>query len=179
MRIPFFSAMMPKKMTEAELEAAIARRDWLLDRQPKITKFIAYTTIPAIAVGQITKAVMAGSLAAASGVGGLVIGGAYLVGASVAAGYALRIALHQRNKMTDAFNAKVTARIAAEQDAERQRAADHLLGLKAAENFNAAIEAGLPLEASIKVRPALKLKRPEPPQRHGFARVKDFLNPRL
>jgi hypothetical protein len=160
-------------MTEAELDAGIARRDRLLDSRPNISKFLANTCILVTGAALIVTTMATSMMIGPAILAGFAIGGTYTFGGAFACKGVLSQALKQRNKMTDVYNAKVTVRVAAEQEASRLR------NIKAAEDFNAAVDAGLPLEADIVVKPALKLRRPERPKHHGFARVKDIFDPRF
>jgi hypothetical protein len=173
MRLPFLKKKDTTAMSEGELEKGIARWDKVLDIRPKLGDFFAVTTIFVTAAAQLTLVMMAGTITGGAAFFGLAIGVGYFLGGCYTCKGVLGHALKQRNAMTDIFNTKVTVRLAAEQENAR------LLRIKAAEDFNAAIEAGLPLERDIKVGHALKLKRPAPPEHHGIERIKDLLDPRF
>ncbi|TAL27979.1 MAG: hypothetical protein EPN97_15620 [Alphaproteobacteria bacterium] len=175
MRLPFLQRA-PKKsfpeMTEEELEQGIARRERTLEKEKPAHTALAHATILAagggIFAGVFLFAVVAPgallAIAAAAG-GSVFFGGGYTCKA------VMTHAVRQRNQMVDVFNAKLTARLAAEQEEERLRR------MTIEEKFNAAVDAGLPLEKDITVRKALKLKFPEPRERHGFARIAGIFDP--
>ena len=176
MRLPFLQRA-PKKafleMTEEELESGIARREKTLAKEKPAHTALAQATIMAagagICAGVFLFAVVAPgtllAIAAAAG-GSVFFGGGYTCKAIMTR------AVRQRNDMVDIFNTKLTARLAAEQEEERLRR------MTIEEKFNAAVDAGLPLEKDITVKRALKLKFPEPRARHGFARIAGIFDPR-
>lgn len=175
MRLPFLKQT-PKKsfseMTEEELEAGIARREKTLAKEKTAHMALAHATIIGAGAAILVAAfIITGAapgvflgIAAASG-GSIFFGGGYTCKAIMTR------AVRQRNDMVDVFNTKLTARLAAEQENERLRR------MTAEDQFNAAVDAGLPLEKDITVKRALKLKFPEPRERHGFARIAGIFDP--
>jgi hypothetical protein len=176
MKLPFLKHLARKNfaaMTEEELERDIERCEATLGKRPALARAAALGSIITTAAAQMTFLVMAGwVITGAVAFGGLAVGAGFFFGIGYAGKAVMTRAIRQRNGMVDVFNAKLTARMAAEQEEMRLR------NLEAAEKFNAAVDAGLPLERDITVKRALKLKFPEPPARQGFARIIDIFDPR-
>ncbi len=175
MKIPFLDKKKPVDMTEAELEAGIQRCDKTLRKWPNVGAIVAHATIFAAPLGGII-ALAAGGWVFTPLVLPATLGSGF--GTFFGLGYAYKGIMTQaqqrREGFFEALTVKVEARQAAEAEAERLRI------MTAEDKFNAAVNAGLPLENSISVRKALRLKFPAPPMpdhHNGFARVMDIFRP--
>lgn len=171
MKLPFLKQAprkAPAAMTEAELSQDIERCDRMLAKEKDAHMALAHATIllgggaavvAAFGFGIFAPPVMLGIMAAA--------GGATFFGGGYTCKFIMSRALRRKNDCEDALEEKVQARIEAESAAaiELQR--------RAAEQFNAAIDAGLPLEAPITVKKSpLRLKFPlRPDTQQGFTRA--------
>ncbi|MEZ0224311.1 MAG: hypothetical protein ACAH83_07155 [Alphaproteobacteria bacterium] len=178
MKLPFFSRPPqkdPAAMTEAELAEGIARCNRMLSREKDAHMALAQGTIivgggaaavAAFGFGIFASPVLLGIIAVAGG--GVFFGGGFTCKAVMSR------ALCRKHDLEDVFEAKVQARLEAEQISAVERQ------LRAAEQFNAAIDAGLPLEKSITVsRSPLRLKFPSPRDtQHGFSRIFGARDPR-
>jgi hypothetical protein len=165
MKIPLLTPKKPLDMSESELESGIRRCDKTLNKWPHLGTVVAHATIILAPVGGIAALALGGwvftpfvGLATLATGLGTFFGGGYSYKA------VMMHAQRKREGFMDALEQKVEARL----EAERWSA------VKILENFNAHVDAGLPLERSIEVKKALRLKFPQPPvpdDRAGFARI--------
>ena len=152
-------------MSEAELAAGVARCDRMLARRNGFATAAANGSIMVTAGAQLALFFAAGCLITPFvAFGGLAIGVASFFGIGFTCKGLMTRAVQQRNELTDVLEERINTRLAQEQENERLRR------LEAAEKFNAAVDAGLPLETNIVVKKSLRLQFP-PDTRTGFARV--------
>lgn len=185
MKLPFLKPQRdPATLTDAEIDSEIARHDALLDRRKEMTAAIASAAILISAAAIVTLFFATGGLMTPLVTwGGIGIGVAASGGISGVCKGVVNHAMRARNNLVDVYNDRVIAQQqaaeAARAEAARQAEADRLRGIQAADDFNTAVNSGLPLEQDITVKKSLKLKFPKSPARHGFARILDVFDPRL
>jgi hypothetical protein len=175
---PFFSPRKtPASLSDAEIDERIARYDAILDNRKTYSMACAVGAILITGAAVAATCLLSGGLMTLAATwGGIGLGLAASGGVVGACRGFLSHACTARNNLVDVYN----GRIIAQQQAEIANAeAERLRRIKAAEDFNIAVESGLPLEQSITVKRPLKLKRAGPPTHHGFARIKDLFDLRF
>ena len=153
-------------MTETALEQGIRRCQTTLAKQGSFATGAVAALVLGSVAGLLGAAILFTGMA-----GGAMLGIAAAVGltGASAVGVTGRRVLARARADRDAFEEALTAKILARQASEV--AARQLRERQAAEKFNAAVEAGLPLETAITVKRALRLKFPPPPPPKGAGRV--------
>ena len=187
MKLPFSKPPRdPASFTDAEIDAEVARYDALLGKRKDISQALAVGCILFTAAALVTLCIATGGLITPAVTwGGIGLGVSATAGAAGICKGVMNRAMASRNNLVDVYNGRVIAQQQAA-EVERQRLAaeaaqraeaDRLRGIKAAEDFDAAVNSGLPLEQAITVKRSLKLKFPKSPPRHGFARVLGIFDP--
>jgi hypothetical protein len=164
MKFPSSGRKIPD-MTEAELNAGIAKCDNTIAKRDDLIRGATYALVLGFAGGLFASAFLMTGMAAGAMFGvALGTGVACCCAVGFPVKYIVNHAYHRKAELEYALPARVAAREAEAAENERLRR------LAAEEKFNAAAEAGLPLESAIKVKPAFKFKKP-PETSHGFTHV--------